>query len=69
MRSLLYLYSLFKGYSKKVYFDLDHLQKCGFWQGIRYIAINTFTAFLNVAKFWPFWLYVLGILGAKYFKS
>ena len=38
-----------KGYSKKVYFDLDQLEKCGFLHAIQLVAINTFKiiVFLN----------------------
>ena len=57
-----------KGWTKKVIFDLDQLERCGFPQGVQYVAINTFVVFLNVAKFWPFLLYFMGISGAKTFR-
>ena len=37
--------------------------------GIQHAAINTFETFLDVAKFWPFLLYFMGIFGAKKISS
>ena len=35
---------------------------------VQHVTINTFEAFLDIAKFWPFLLYFMGIFGAKKFQ-
>ena len=36
--------------------------------GVQHVTINTFEAFLNIAKFWPFLLYFMEIFRAKKFQ-
>ena len=51
-----------------MYHDLDHLEKCGFLHGVQDVLNNISEAFLDIAKFWPFLLYFMGIFGAKKFQ-
>ena len=36
---------------KKVYDDLDHVEKCGFLHGVQHVLNNIFEVFLDIAKF------------------
>ena len=38
---------------KKMYHELDHLE-VRFLLGVKHVTINTFEAFLDIAKLWPF---------------
>ena len=49
------------GHSKKVYCDLDHVEKCGFLHGVQHALNNIFEVFLDIANFWPLLLYFMGI--------
>ena len=53
------------GHPKKVHRELDQLERCGFLHSVYHVTINTFEAFLDIAKFWPFLLYFMGIFRAK----
>ena len=53
---------------KKVNFDLDQQGWCGLSQGVQHVAFYTFKVFLDLAKFWPFLLYFMGIFRAKNFQ-
>ena len=39
------------GHSKKVYRDLDHVEKCGFLHGVQRVSNNIFEVFLDIANF------------------
>ena len=56
------------GHSKKVYCDLDHVEKCGFLHDVQHVSNNIFEAFLDIANFWPFLLYFMGTWKKKFFK-
>ena len=52
-----------------MYRELDHLGKYGFLHSVQHVTINTFEAFLDIAKFWLYFLlYSMGIFGAKKFQ-
>ena len=40
-----------RGYSKKVYHDLDHVEKCGFLHGVQHVSNTIFKVFLDIANF------------------
>ena len=50
-----------------MYCELDHLERRAFLHDIQLVIINTFEVFLDVAKFRPFLLDFVEILGAKRF--
>ena len=56
------------GHPKKVYRDLDHVKSCGFLHSVQHVLNNIFKAFLDIANFWPFLLYFMGILGNFFFE-
>ena len=56
------------GHSKKVYHDPDLVEKCGFLYGVQHVSNNIFDTFLDIANFWPFLLYFMGILGKIFFE-
>ena len=63
------LFSLCNGsFKKKVYRDLDHVEKCGFSHGVQHVSNNKFKAFLDIENFWPFLLYFMGIFGKQKFE-
>ena len=39
------------GLLKKVYHDLDHVEKCGFLHGVQHVLNNIFEVFLDIANF------------------
>ena len=39
------------GSLKKVYRDLDHVEKCGFLYGVQHVSNNTVEVFLDIANF------------------
>ena len=39
------------GHSKKVYRDLDHIEKCGFLHGLQHVSYNIFVVFVDIAVF------------------
>ena len=42
----------YKGlFKKKVYDDLDHVEKCGFLHGVQHVLNNTFEVFSDIANF------------------
>ena len=44
--------SVYKGLlKKKVYNDLDHVEKCGFLHGVQHVLNNISEVFLDIAKF------------------
>ena len=55
-------------HSKKVYRDLDQVDKCGFLHGVQHVSNNIFEVFLDIANFWPFLLHFMGILEKKIFE-
>ena len=59
---------LVRGCSKKVYNDLNHVEKCGFLHGVQHVLKNISEVFLDIAKFWPSLLYFMGIFGKKKFE-
>ena len=63
----IYHTALVKGYSKKVNLELDLQERSGSLHGVQHATINKFEVFLDIAKFWPFLLYLMGIFGAKKF--
>ena len=49
-----YLFNVFffiRGYSKKVYHDLDLVEMCGFLHGVQHVLNNIFEGFLDIANF------------------
>ena len=52
-------------FKKKVYHDLDHVEKCGFLHGVQHVLNNIFEVYLDIANFWPFFLYFMGIFGKQ----
>ena len=38
-------------FKKKVYHDLDLVEKCGFLHGVQHVSNNIFKAFLDIANF------------------
>ena len=42
---------LITGHSKKVYRDLDHVEKCGFLHGVQHVSNNISEVFLDIANF------------------
>ena len=40
-----------RGYSKKVYRDLDLIETCSFLHGVQHVLINIFEGFLDIANF------------------
>ena len=38
------------GYSKKVYHDLDHAEKCGFLHSVQRVSNDIFEKFLDIAN-------------------
>ena len=56
------------GHSKKVYLDLNHVEKCGFFHGVQHVSNNIFEVFLDIENFLPFLLYFMGILGNFFLK-
>ena len=38
-------------FKKKVYHDLDLVEKCGFLHGVQHVSNNIFETFLDIAKF------------------
>ena len=51
-----------------MYDDLDHVEKCGFLNGAQHVLNNISEVFLDIAKFWPFLLYFMGIFGKQKFE-
>ena len=49
---------------KKVNFVLDQLETCSFLQGDQHVSNNTSIVKFDIAKFWLFLLYFMGIFGA-----
>ena len=45
------LTALVNGSFKKVYPDLDHVEKCGFLHGVQHVSNNIFEVFLDIANF------------------
>ena len=46
-----------------MYRDLDHVETCGFLHGVQHVPNNTFEVFSDIANFWPFLLYFMGVFG------
>ena len=44
---------------KKVNLVLDQLERCGFLHGVQHVSKNTSIVILDIAKFWPFLLFIL----------
>ena len=44
---------------KKVNLVLDQLEKCGFLQGVQHVSNNTSIVIFEIAKFWPFLLFIM----------
>ena len=51
-----------------MYRDLDHVERCGFLHSVQHVLNNIFEVFLDIANFWPFLLYFMGIFGKKILK-
>ena len=50
---------------KKVYRDLDHVQRCGFLHSVQNVLNSIFEVFLDIANFLLFLLYFMGIFGKQ----
>ena len=65
---LLSQYSIINnGSFKKVYRDLDHVEKCGFLHGVQHVSNNIFEVFLDIANFLPFFAAFHGNFRKKIF--
>ena len=53
---------------KKVYRDLDHVERCGFLHSVQHVLNNIFEVFLDIANFCPFLLYFMGIFENQKFE-
>ena len=56
------------GDQKKVNFVLDQLERCVFLHGVQHVSNDIFEVFLDIANFWLFLLYFMGIFGKPKFQ-
>ena len=56
---------LYRVIQKKVYRDLDHVERCGFSHSVQHVLNYIFEVFLDIANFGPFLLYFMGIFGKQ----